>query len=107
MPARDRNALGCPARGSRGCPLLRHRLSSSMPLTRLPARLTPWLQGFAAIALLLSTTGCSPSSGNPKVPAGAKSSGGLHAVIETTSGPIELQLLASDAPKAVENFRLL
>jgi cyclophilin family peptidyl-prolyl cis-trans isomerase len=41
------------------------------------------------------------------VPAGAKSSGGLHAVIETSSGPIELELLASDAPKAVENFRLL
>jgi len=41
------------------------------------------------------------------VPAGAKSSGGQHAVIETTSWPIELELLASDAPKAVENFRLL
>ena len=41
------------------------------------------------------------------MPAGAKSSGGQHAVIETSSGPIELELLASDAPKAVENFRLL
>ena len=65
------------------------------------------LRGVAAGALLLAMTGCSPSSGNPKVPAGAKSSGGLHAVIETSNGAIQLQLLATDAPKAVENFRLL
>jgi hypothetical protein len=52
-------------------------------------------------------TGCSPSPGNKKVLAGARSSGGLHAVIETANGAIELQLLATDAPKAVENFRLL
>ena len=58
-------------------------------------------------ALLLSLAGCSPTSGNPKVPAGAKSSGGLHGVIETDKGPIELELLATDAPTAVENFRLL
>jgi cyclophilin family peptidyl-prolyl cis-trans isomerase len=51
--------------------------------------------------------GCSPTSGNPKIPAGAKSSGGLHGVIETEKGPIELELLATDAPRAVENFRLL
>lgn len=44
---------------------------------------------------------------NPKVPAGAKSSGGLHAVIETDKGGIELELLQADAPRAVENFRLL
>jgi cyclophilin family peptidyl-prolyl cis-trans isomerase len=50
---------------------------------------------------------CSSSSGNPKVPAGAKSSGGKHAVIETDQGPIELELLEDAAPKAVENFRLL
>jgi cyclophilin family peptidyl-prolyl cis-trans isomerase len=31
----------------------------------------------------------------------------MHAVIETENGPIELELLATDAPKAVENFRLL
>jgi cyclophilin family peptidyl-prolyl cis-trans isomerase len=41
------------------------------------------------------------------VPAGAKSSGGMHAVIETDKGPIELEFLAADAPRAVENFRLL
>ena len=65
------------------------------------------LQAFAASALLLVMTGCSPSPGNKKVLAGARSSGGLHAVIETANGAIELQLLATDAPKAVENFRLL
>jgi len=47
------------------------------------------------------------SSGNPKVPAGAKSSGGLHATIETDKGPIAIEFLPGDAPKAVENFRLL
>ena len=44
---------------------------------------------------------------NPKVPAGAKSSGGKHAVIETDKGAIELSFFESDAPRAVENFRLL
>jgi cyclophilin family peptidyl-prolyl cis-trans isomerase len=44
---------------------------------------------------------------NPKVPAGAKSSGGLHAIIEMDKGAIELEFLPADAPKAVENFRLL
>ena len=45
--------------------------------------------------------------GNPKVPAGAKSSGGRFAVIETDKGTIEIELLPQLAPKAVENFRLL
>ena len=49
----------------------------------------------------------SPPPGNPKVPAGAKSSGGMHAVIDTDKGPIEIEFFATDAPKAVENFRLL
>jgi cyclophilin family peptidyl-prolyl cis-trans isomerase len=49
-----------------------------------------------------------PANGdNPKVPAGAKSSGGLHGVFETDKGPIEIEFFPSDAPKAVENFRLL
>ncbi len=52
-------------------------------------------------------TGCSPSSANPKVPAGAKSSGGMHGVIETDRGTIEIEFLATDSPKAAENFRLL
>jgi cyclophilin family peptidyl-prolyl cis-trans isomerase len=41
------------------------------------------------------------------VPAGAKSSGGKHATIETDKGPIEIEFFEADAPKAVENFRLL
>lgn len=62
------------------------------------------------VVLFIGMVGCSssePTSGNPKVPAGAKSSGGLHAVIETSQGPITIEFLAADAPKAVENFRLL
>jgi len=60
------------------------------------------------IALLW--TGCSSPSdnpGNPKVPAGAKSSGGLHAVIDTSKGAFEIEFFAKEQPKAVENFRLL
>lgn len=60
--------------------------------------------------VLLVLAGCSPGPSNavnPKVPAGAKSSGGLHALIETDKGGIELELLQADAPRAVENFRLL
>jgi cyclophilin family peptidyl-prolyl cis-trans isomerase len=56
----------------------------------------------------LLAAGCNtPSGGNPKVPAGAKSSGGNHATIQTDKGNIELELLPASAPKAVENFRLL
>jgi cyclophilin family peptidyl-prolyl cis-trans isomerase len=57
--------------------------------------------------VLLMLAACGPSSGNPKVPAGAKSSGGLHGVIETDKGPIAIEFFPADAPKAVENFRLL
>jgi len=51
--------------------------------------------------------GCDRPETNPKVPAGAKSSGGLHGVIDTDKGAIEIEFLPADAPKAVENFRLL
>ena len=63
----------------------------------------------AAVGLALSfIAACKPSAPpNPKVPAGAKSSGGQHAVIETDKGAITIQFFPSDAPKAVENFRLL
>src|SRR5262245_46443899 len=59
-----------------------------------------------------SSSSSSPAStaapaANPKVPAGAKSSGGMHAVIETDKGPIEIEFFAAEAPKTVENFRLL
>ena len=67
------------------------------------ARLLPCL-------LVLGLIGCSSPAGgpgNPKVPAGTKSSGGLHGVIETDKGAIEIEFFPSDAPKAVENFRLL
>jgi cyclophilin family peptidyl-prolyl cis-trans isomerase len=58
-----------------------------------------------ALCLLAGCNSTPP--GNPKVPAGAKSSGGLHATILTDKGPIDLELFATSSPKAVENFRLL
>jgi len=59
----------------------------------------------AVVSLLVA--GCSSPSGNSKVPAGAKSSGGKHATIVTDKGPVEIEFLESSAPRAVENFRLL
>lgn len=50
---------------------------------------------------------CGSYSGNPKVPAGATSSGGTHGTIETDTGAIDIEFFAADAPRAVENFRLL
>ena len=61
----------------------------------------------ALCGVVLSIAGCTQSPGNPKVPAGAKSSGGMHGVIETDKGAIALEFFTADAPKAVENFRLL
>ncbi|MSU51240.1 MAG: peptidylprolyl isomerase [Opitutus sp.] len=52
-------------------------------------------------------TAADAPAGNPKVPAGAKSSGGAHAIIETEKGLIEIEFLGKDSPQAVENFRLL
>ena len=61
-----------------------------------------------ALSVLLLSAGCNASTGgNPKVPAGAKSSGGNHATIQTGKGNVELELLPAAAPQAVENFRLL
>jgi cyclophilin family peptidyl-prolyl cis-trans isomerase len=57
--------------------------------------------------LLVGTMGCSSSAPSSESKPAAKSSGGLHATIETDKGPIELEFLPMDAPKAVENFRLL
>ena len=78
------------------------------------ARLRPAL---VLVLPLLWLVGCGRSdqsatqspiaTGNPKVPAGAKSSGGLHAVLQLEKGEIEFELLPAAAPKAVENFRLL
>ncbi len=58
-------------------------------------------------AVVLGLAGCSSPPGNPKVPAGAKSSGGMHGVIETDKGPIQIEFFAAEQPKGVENFRLL
>jgi cyclophilin family peptidyl-prolyl cis-trans isomerase len=53
-------------------------------------------------------SGCGrEKTGNPKVPADAKSSGGKHAIIKTSQGEIEIEFFEKEAPKAVENFRLL
>ena len=71
---------------------------------------SPWLSIRVALALFcaaLGTTACNSGSGNPKVPAGARSSGGKHAVIETDKGAITIEFLEEEQPKAVENFRLL
>jgi cyclophilin family peptidyl-prolyl cis-trans isomerase len=69
------------------------------------------LSAIAALVFvcLFSAAGCNSTApaGNPKVPAGAKSSGGNHAVIDTDKGPIEIEFFSDEAPKAVENFRLL
>ena len=60
-----------------------------------------------AVVIVLWTAACSSPPGNAKVPAGAKSSGGLHGVIETDKGAIEIEFFEADQPKAVENYRLL
>ena len=70
------------------------RLRSPLPLALL-------------LGLVIGLAACNTSPKNSKVPAGAKSSGGLHATIETDKGPIELEFLPDAAPRAVENFRLL
>jgi cyclophilin family peptidyl-prolyl cis-trans isomerase len=54
-----------------------------------------------------SSSGSTSSAGAKGAPLVIKSSGGLHAVIDTEKGPIEIEFLPKDAPRAVENFRLL
>jgi cyclophilin family peptidyl-prolyl cis-trans isomerase len=87
--------------------------SRSVPIHPLPLPPSVLLRLCLLTCLAcLWVTGCNSSSpgnapGNPKVPAGAKSSGGNHGVIETDKGPIEIEFFATEAPKAVENFRLL
>ena len=74
-----------------------------------------WLASLVVLPLALSSgcrhqesaSGGAPAVVNPKVPPGAKSSGGKHAVLESDKGTIEIELLPEAAPKAVENFRLL
>ena len=61
----------------------------------------------ALCCVLLLVLACNSGPSNPKVPEGAKSSGGKHAVIETSMGPIEIEFFTEEQAKAVENFRLL
>jgi cyclophilin family peptidyl-prolyl cis-trans isomerase len=71
-------------------------------------RLTSWLFVLLTFFLGMVLSCCGKSeTRNPKVPPGAKSSGGSHAIIETDQGSIEIELFEKEAPKAVENFRLL
>ena len=66
------------------------------------------LLALSCIALTCSAgCGSTTNESTPATTAGARSSGGLHATIETDKGPIELEFLPADAPRAVENFRLL
>jgi cyclophilin family peptidyl-prolyl cis-trans isomerase len=74
-------------------------------------RPSAWIILLSCLAFCLAGCSSSPENSSPgsdsKVPAAAKSSGGMHGVIETDKGAIEIEFLPSDAPKAVENFRLL
>src|SRR5271157_3086338 len=77
---------------------------------RLPVlRLLSLQLCLAQVVLVLA--GChssTPASApNPKVPVGARSSGGLHADLVTDKGTIGIEFYPADSPRAVENFRLL
>jgi cyclophilin family peptidyl-prolyl cis-trans isomerase len=70
----------------------------SIHLVSRRGRGTDFVRLLACVAFLCAV-GCGSSD--------AKSSGGLHGVIEMEKGSIEIEFFSSDAPKAVENFRLL
>ena len=55
---------------------------------------------FLPCLAVLAMASCNSAPGNPKVPAGAKSSGGKHAVIETDKGPIEIEFLSGRRPES-------
>ena len=80
----------------------------SVPVLRMPRHRARFVRlcVLPSVAVLWIAA-CSAPPGNPNVPAGATSSGGRHAVIETDKGVIELDFFEADAPNAVENFRLL
>ena len=61
----------------------------------------------AAFVLAAANPPKAPVAPNPKVPPGARSSGGLHARLDTDKGSIEIELFPAACPRAVENFRLL
>lgn len=62
---------------------------------------------FATLTLMFFAGCGGKPGGSPKVPVGAKSSGGLNATLEAAQGVIEIAFLPNDAPKAVEYFQLL
>ena len=68
-------------------------------------RNTPMLKPTALLAALVLLAGCGRSE-NVAAPAAPKSPP-IFATLETEKGAIEIELLANDAPKTVENFRLL
>lgn len=78
-----------------------------MPIHHLLARQSRSVWLCVSCVALFGLAGCSSSPGNPQVPAGATSSGGTQAVIETDQGAIEIEFFEAEAPTAVENFRLL
>jgi cyclophilin family peptidyl-prolyl cis-trans isomerase len=77
-----------------------HHLRSTLHLRSI-------LRASFVLGLAVTFAACNSGPKNPKVPRDAKSSGGLHATIETDKGPIELEFLPDAAARAVENFRLL
>ena len=59
------------------------------------------------LAALLVASGCNRSENKSTAAAPATAAKPLTAVIETSVGVIEFELLVGDAPKTTENFRLL
>jgi hypothetical protein len=61
----------------------------------------------ALVSVAVTSSACSSPerAANPKVPAGATSSGGRHAVIETDKGSIEIEFFANEQPTAVVTIR--
>ena len=82
-------------------------MSIRLAISRHPRPAASRLSAMLILAFLAIWSGAACSPSNPKVPPGAKSSGGQHAVIETDKGAIEIEFFEKDAPRAVENFRLL
>ncbi|MGE3842636.1 MAG: peptidylprolyl isomerase [Vicinamibacterales bacterium] len=78
-------------------------------LTRPPSLdcLARTLGRLFSCACLVAAVRCGTAQGNPKAPTGARSSDGGHAVIATDKGAIEIEFFQADAPRAVEDFRLL
>jgi len=76
----------------------------------LPFRTSSLMQfHFASFVSLLLLVSCrAPVAPAPKPPEPApQAAAPLHADLETDKGTIEIEFLPNDAPKAVENFRLL